>query len=367
MIPCANPRAQYLARKAEIDAAVARVLASGSYILGEEVKAFEAEFATCIGASHAVGVASGTDSIQLALRALEVGPGDEVITTAFTAVGTVAAIELAGATPVFADVEPVACTLDPEAVAAAITPRTRVILPVHLYGAPADLDPLLALAARHGLYLVEDCAQAHGARYKGRRVGTFGDFGCFSFYPTKNLGALGDAGALVTSDPSLADKARRLRQYGWDDVRRSVVPGINSRLDALQAAVLRAKLPFLDADNAARARIANAYDAGLAGTGLVLPRARAEDSHVFHLYTVRSPRRDALARFLAARGIETRVHYDMPIHRQVAYAGRIRGSEGLPETDRAAREVLSLPMFPELRDDEAAQVIEGARAFASGA
>jgi dTDP-4-amino-4,6-dideoxygalactose transaminase len=268
MIPCANPKAQYLARKAEIDAAVARVLAGGSYILGDEVAAFEDEFASFIGGGetmHGIGVASGTDAVHLALRACGIGPGDEVITTAFTAVGTVTAVEQAGATPVFADIEPGSLTLDPAAVERVITPKSRAILPVHLYGGTADLEPLVDLARRHGLRLIEDCAQAHGARYKGKRAGSFGarrvgaragsygDFGCFSCYPTKNLGALGDAGVLVTRDPALVDKARRLRQYGWDEHRNSVIPGINSRLDAVQAAVLRVKLPHLDADNAARA------------------------------------------------------------------------------------------------------------------
>jgi dTDP-4-amino-4,6-dideoxygalactose transaminase len=363
MISCANPLAQYLSHQAGIDEAVLRVLRSGSYILGAEVQAFEEEFAAWLGAPRAVGVASGTDALHIALRALGIGPGDEVITTSFTAVGTVAAIELAGATAVFADIEPVSCTLDPAAVEAAITPRTRAIIPVHLYGAPADLDPLLALAARHGLRVVEDCAQAHGARYKGRRVGTLGDFGCFSCYPTKNLGALGDAGVLVARDAALADKARRLRQYGWDDRRHSGSPGVNSRLDAVQAAVLRVKLPYLDAGNAARARLAATYAAGLADAGIALPRARPEDAHVFHLYTVRAHRRDALRDFLTVRGVETRVHYDAPVHLQAAYAGRIAGADALPETERASREVLSLPMYPELRDEEARVVIEAVRAF----
>jgi dTDP-4-amino-4,6-dideoxygalactose transaminase len=367
MISCANPLAQYLSLRGEIDEAVLRVLRSGSYILGAEVSAFEEEFAAWLGAPHGVGVASGTDALHIALRALGVGPGDEVITTAFTAVGTVAAIELAGATPVFADIDPASCTLDPAAAEAAVTPRTRAIVPVHLYGAPADLDPLLALADRRGLRVVEDCAQAHGARYKGRRVGTFGDFGCFSCYPTKNLGALGDAGILVARDAALASRACRLRQYGWDAARLSGLAGLNSRLDAVQAAVLRVKLPRLDADNAARIRLAGLYGEGLAGAGVEPPRPRPGDAPVFHLYTVRSPRRDALRAFLAARGIESRVHYDAPVHRQPAYAGRIAGDGALPETERAAREVLSLPMYPELRDDEARAVIDAVRAFAAGA
>lgn len=370
MIPCANPKAQYLARKAEIDAAVARVLTSGSYILGGEVAAFEDEFAAFIGdgeTMRGIGVASGTDAVHLALRACGIGPGDEVVTTAFTAVGTVAAIEQSGATPVFADIEPGSLTLDPAAVERVVTPKTRAILPVHLYGGPADLGTLADVARRHGLRLIEDCAQAHGARYKGRRAGAMGDFGCFSCYPTKNLGALGDAGILVTRDPALADAARRLRQYGWDEHRNSQIPGINSRLDAVQAAVLSVKLPHLDADNAARARIAAAYDAAFADIDVALPLSRRGDVHVYHLYTLRTPRRDALRSFLAARGIETRVHYDVPVHLQPAYRGRIAlaaaFANGLPVTERAAREVLSLPMYPELRDDEVEAVIKAVHAF----
>jgi dTDP-4-amino-4,6-dideoxygalactose transaminase len=386
MIPCAHPKAQYLARKSEIDAAVARVLTSGSYILGGEVAAFEDEFATFIGetvgdgqAMHGIGVASGTDAVHLALRACGIGPGDEVITTAFTAVGTVAAIEHAGSIPVFADIEPGSLTLDPVSVERVITPKTRAIIPVHLYGGTADMDPLLELARRHGLRLIEDCAQAHGARYRGTRAGrlgarrvgaragSYGDFGCFSCYPTKNLGALGDAGILVTRDPALADNARRLRQYGWDEHRNSQIPGLNSRLDAVQAAVLRVKLPFLDADNAARARIAAAYDAAFADRDVILPLRREGDVHVYHLYTLQTPRRDALRSFLAARGIETRVHYEMPVHLQSAYRGRIivaaAFANGLPVTERAAGEVLSLPMYPQLRDDEVEAVIGAVRAF----
>jgi dTDP-4-amino-4,6-dideoxygalactose transaminase len=378
MIPCANPKAQYLARKADIDAAVARALASGSYILGDEVAAFEGEFAAFVGENagdgetlHGIGVASGTDAVHIALRACGIGPGDEVITTAFTAVGTIAAIEQCGATPVFADIEPGSLTLDPSAVEKVLTPRTRAILPVHLYGGTADLDSLLDIARRRGLHLIEDCAQAHGARHGGRRVGSFGDFGCFSCYPTKNLGALGDAGILVTRDPMLADKARRLRQYGWDEHRNSLIPGINSRLDAVQAAVLRVKLRHIDADNAARARIAAAYDtafqSAFAGTGTGLPSRREGDQHVYHLYTLQTPRRDALRSFLAVRSIETRVHYEVPVHLQPAYRGRIvpaaAFANGLPVTERAAREVLSLPMYPELRDDEVEAVIEAVRTF----
>lgn len=383
MIPCANPKAQYLAGKDAVDAAVRRVLESGSYILGEEVAAFEAEFAAWLAPDremHAVGVASGTDALHVALRALGIGPGDEVVTTSFTAVGTVAAIELAGATPVLADIDPVTLTLDPASVEHVLTPRTRALIPVHLYGAPADLtgvDGLLALARRHGLRVIEDCAQAHGATHGtidgGRHVGTFGDIGAFSCYPTKNLGALGDAGIVVTADAALADRMRRLRQYGWDDNRLSGFTGVNSRLDALQAAVLRAKLPGLTAANAERRRIAAAYDEALGASGaretqgpggtIRAPAARPGDGHVYHLYTIRSAVRDRLKAFLAARGIETRVHYDVPVHLQPAYRGRLAGCNHLPVTERAAREVLSVPMFPGLRDEDIAAVCAALRDF----
>lgn len=371
MIPCANPRAQYLAHRQAIEAAVRRVLDGGAYILGEEVAAFEADFAAWLaggdGALHAAGVASGTDALHVALRALGIGPGDEVVTTSFTAVGTVAAIELAGAIPVLADIDPETFTLDPEAAERALTPRTRALMPVHLYGASADLDGLLDLARRRGLRLIEDCAQAHGATHLGRRVGTFGDIGAFSCYPTKNLGALGDAGVVVTGDAALADRIRRVRQYGWDDRRLSGFPGLNSRLDAVQAAVLRAKLPGLDAANAARRRIAAAYDAVL-GTGerVRSPRARGADGHVYHLYTVRTPERNRLQAFLAARGVETRVHYEEPVHRQPAYRGRLAGSDRLPATESASREVLSLPMFPGLSDGDVATVCSALRDFIAG-
>jgi dTDP-4-amino-4,6-dideoxygalactose transaminase len=370
MIPCAHPKAQYLAHREAIDAAMRRVLEGGAYILGDEVRAFEAAFAAFTGVPHAVGVASGTDALHLALRAFGIGPGDEVVTTAHTAVATVAAISQVGAVPVLVDIDPDTFTIDPAGAERAVTPRTRALVPVHLYGRPADMDPLLALAARHDLRVIEDCAQAHGALYKGRRVGSLGDAGCFSFYPTKNLGALGDGGLITARDPALAERCRLLREYGWAGDGVSRVPGFNSRLDALQAAVLGAKLPHLDADNAARAAIAARYAAGLEGCGVTLPRAAEEGGHVHHLYVIRSGERDALRAFLADRGIEARVHYPVPVHRQPAYRDGHRNSNAvsnaLPETERAAREVLSLPMYPELRTEEAGAVIAALRAFASG-
>jgi dTDP-4-amino-4,6-dideoxygalactose transaminase len=363
MILCSNPRAQYIAHRTEIDNVVLKVMEQGRYILGEEVQAFEAEFAAYLGVRFAIGVGSGTEALHLALAACGIGPGDEVITVAHTAVATVAAIELCGATPVLVDIEPDYFTLDPLQLAAAITPRTKAIVPVHLYGQPADLDPILTFAQQHGLRVIEDCAQAHGARYRGRRVGSFGALACFSFYPTKNLGALGDGGLVATNDPALAERARLLREYGWAERYISHLQGWNSRLDELQAAILRVKLRHLDADNNARARLAEKYDEALTTTNLVLPQCRTNANHAYHLYVVRSSRRDDLQAFLKARGVSALVHYPMPVHLQPAYAGRLSGHNHLPETERAAREVLSLPMYSELTEAEQGAVIEAIRAF----
>ena len=359
IIPLVDLKAAYRRLQAEIDAAVARVLAGGWYILGPEVSAFESEFAAYLGVEHAVGVASGTDAVLLALRALGVGPGDEVITVAHTAVATVAAIELAGATPRFVDIDPASYTLDPAHLAAAITPRTRAIVPVHLYGAPADMDAVLAVARARGLLVVEDCAQAHGARYCSRMVGTLGDAAAFSFYPTKNLGALGDGGAVATNRPEVAERLRLLRQYGWRERYVSDVAGTNSRLDELQAAILRVRLRHLDAENEARRRLATRYDAALAELPIGLPTARPNDGPVYHLYVIRTTARDALAEHLRARGIGTGVHYPVAVHRQPAYAHLGYGPGSLPATEAAAAGALSLPMYPDLTE-EAVDVVAAA-------
>ncbi len=359
MIPCADPHAQYQAHRAQIDAGIARVLAKGRYILGDEVAAFESEFAAYIGVGHAVGVGSGTDALLVALQALGIGDGDEVITVAHTAVATVAAIDAAGAVPVFVDIDPMRYTIDVSRIEEAITERTRAILPVHLYGQPADLDSVLTIARRHGLKVIEDCAQSHGAMYRGRRAGSFGDAACFSFYPTKNLGALGDGGMVVTNDQSVARRARLLREYGWAERYVSHIRGWNTRLDELQAAVLRAKLPHLDADNARRRGIAERYENEI-GSWILKPGV--SEGSVFHLYVVRTPRRDELSLFLRERGVATLVHYPVPVHQQPAYRDFTRHS--LPETESAAREVLSLPMYPELTDEDALAVIDAMSAFA---
>ena len=366
MILCGNPQAQYLAHKAEIDAAILQVLDKGWYILGEEVKAFEFEFASYIGAAHGIGVGNGTDALHLALKACGIGPGDEIITVSHTAVATVAAIEMAGATPVLIDIEPTYFTMDPAMLEAAITPHTKAIIPVHLYGQPADLASILEIARRHGLQVIEDCAQAHGALYCGQRVGSWGDIACFSFYPTKNLGALGDGGMVVTNNAALAERVRLLREYGWKERYVSYIPGSNSRLDELQAAVLRVKLRYLEADNAARFRLAMMYNQMLGATGLAIPSRRTGASHVYHLYVVRSARRDELQTFLRLHGISSLIHYPMPVHLQPAYRARIRGSDNLPETGRAAREVLSLPMYPEIGQSVIEKVISAVEAFFGG-
>lgn len=364
MILCSNPKAQYLAYRAQIDAAIQRVLESGYYVLGTEVKAFESEFAAYATSKHCVAVGSGTEALHVAIRALGIGPGDEVITTAHTAVATVSAIELAGATPVFADIDARYFTLDTAAVERVISPATKAIIAVHLYGQPADVSGLAALAKRHGLKLIEDCAQAHGAEYQGRRVGSMGDVGCFSCYPTKNLGAIGDGGMIVTHDDAVATQCRLLREYGWAERYVSHISGFNSRLDELQAAILRVKLPALDADNQRRRDIAARYDRELAGLPLVLPERRPETSHVFHLYVVRAQARDRLQDHLRSAGVGALIHYPVPIHLQKAYLGKVRGGESLPETERAAREVLSLPMYPELSEAEVSSVIGALRSYA---
>jgi dTDP-4-amino-4,6-dideoxygalactose transaminase len=359
MIPQANPGAGYRALKSEIDEAVARALSSGWYILGNELRAFEAEFAAWLGVPAVIGCGNGTDAIALALRGLGIGPGCTVVTVSHTAVATVAAIEMTGATPLLIDIDPVHYTMDPDALSQVLQrpppglPRIRAVIPVHLYGQPADLDRIIPLCRAHGAALIEDCAQAHGARLHGNRVGTFGDAATFSFYPTKNLGALGDGGAVAVSDPDVATRIAALRQYGWHKHYISDEAGVNSRLDELQAAILRVKLTHLDRQNARRAHIAKAYTAALANSPLRPPQQREDTGHVHHLYVTRSPDRDRFQTILKENGIGTGIHYPVPVHLQPAYAGRIAlGPSGCPETERAAGEILSLPIYPELTDAE---------------
>ena len=387
MIPFNDLRTQYLTIKSEIDAAVARTLDSGWYILGREVEAFEREFAAYLGQGAGgkeqgagsreqgnsdslplapsplppacVAVNSGTDALQLALLACDIGPGDEVITVAHTAVATAAAISLTGATPVFVDVELDSYTMAPAALEAAITPRTKAIIPVHLYGHPAKLAEIMAIAKHHKLRVIEDCAQAHGACYHGQLVGTIGDLGCFSFYPTKNLGALGDGGAVVSRDPALIERVRLLREYGWTPQARYVsqTRGMNSRLDELQAAILRVKLRHLDEWNAARRTLAECYATYLPPQ-LTKPKEAAGCFHVYHLYVVRTPQRDALRSALQADGVGTAIHYPVPIHQQPAYQDGSARWGHLQETEQLAQEILSLPMYPSLTVDAVQRVSE---------
>jgi dTDP-4-amino-4,6-dideoxygalactose transaminase len=362
VILVSDSRAQYAARRAEIDDAIARVLASGRYILGEEVAAFEREFAAYCGAAHGVGVNSGTDALIIALRALGIGEGDEVITVSHTAVATVAAIVAVRAHPVLVDIDPATFAIDPAMVERAIGPRTRAIIPVHLYGLPADMDAVMDIAGRHGLKVIEDCAQATGARHRGQRVGAIGHVGCFSFYPTKNLGAVGDGGLIVTNDDEVAARARALRQYGWNDARDSQLDGVNSRLDEVQAAVLRAKLPHLEVDNRTRAGIAAFYNNSLSDTGLGLPRTLEQREHVYHLYVVRSADRDRLREALRESGIAAGIHYPVPVHLQPAFRDRGMTPSPLPHSEQAAAQILSLPLYPELTDDQLQTVVSAIRA-----
>ena len=369
-IPQTDPKRNYQAHKASIDAAIQHVLDSGWYILGKEVETFEREFASYIGVGHAIGVANGTDALELALRACGVGPGDLVFTVSLTAVATVAAIELVGAIPVLVDIDPVTYTMDPACLENALAHppagKPKAVIPVHIYGQPADLPAILELARRYGLYLIEDCAQSHGAILAGRMTGTWGDIATFSFYPTKNLGALGDGGMVVTANSELAERTRSLRQYGWQKRYISEIPGYNSRLDELQAAILRVKLEYLEAENSRRIALAARYTKSLTNSGLILPVCRAGARHVYHQYVVRSPRRDVLQAHLRAQGIGTLVHYPSAIHQQPAYQSRISISGSLLNSERAAAEVLSLPMYPELTDEQVDSVAEACCVWGKG-
>ena len=367
-IPVANPGAAYRAHQAEIDDALRRSVESGWYIMGPEVAAFEREFAAYVGGRHCVSLATGTDAILLILKGLGVGPGDTVVTVSHTAVATVTAIDLAGAHPLLVDIDPLAFTMDPDHLERTLAEWTgdpvKVVMPVHLYGRPADMDRILAISARYGAVVVEDCAQAHGARYHGRMVGTMGIAASFSFYPTKNLGALGDGGAVVTNDAVLDEQMRLLKQYGWKRRYISDVPGLNSRLDEVQAAILRTKLQYLDADNALRSRHASALRAGAPNSRVLHPADEEGIGHVYHQYVVRCDERDALAAHCETHGVGTGIHYPMPVHLQPGYSDRVSlGPGGLPETERAAEVILSLPVWPELEPAQVETIAAVLRAF----
>jgi dTDP-4-amino-4,6-dideoxygalactose transaminase len=368
-VPFVDFRAHVAAHRRELDEAMARVLDSGWFILGPEGVAFERELAAALGAGDAVAVANGTDALHLALRALGVGAGDEVVTSSISAAFTGLAVLQAGARPVFVDVDPRTLNLDPEAVARALTPRTRAILPVHLYGHPADMTPLLALAREKGLEVLEDSCQAHGALHEGRPVGTLAGergLGALSFYPTKNLGGLGDGGAILANEPALAARLRQLRNGGQSDRYRHEVAGVNSRLDELQAALLRVGLRHLPAWTERRRTLAAFYTRELEGCGVELPREQAYARAVFHLFVIRHPRRDALMAALQQRGVGTLIHYPIPLHLQPAFAS-LGGKPGdHPVAERASAEILSLPLYPELTDDQARAVVEAVRDVARG-
>jgi dTDP-4-amino-4,6-dideoxygalactose transaminase len=360
-VPFLDFRSHVTAVRGEIERAVARVLDAGWFVLGPEGEAFERELAGALGAKDCVAVGNGTEAIQLALEALGVGAGDEVITSPLSAAFTALAVERAGARPVFADLDPATLNVAPEAVERALTPRTKALLPVHLYGHPADLDPLLDISRRRGIPLVEDACQAHGARYKGRPVGALSGIGALSFYPTKNLGALGDGGAVLVDDPELAARLRRLRNGGQSDRYHHVESGVNSRLDELQAAILRTFLVHLPAWTERRRALAALYLRELAGAAVRLPREQPYASAVYHLFAIRHPRRDALAGALKERGIGTLVHYPIPLHLQPAFRS-LGGRPGdLPVAEQAAAEVLSLPLYPELTDEQARAVAAAVR------
>lgn len=363
-VPFLDLTAQYRTIESEIRAALDRVFERGRFILGPEVEAFEAEFAAYLGVPYAVGVASGTDGLTLALQALGVGPGDEVITVSHTAVATVVGIERSGARPVLVDVDPATWTIDPAAVRAAVTDRTRAVVAVHLYGNPADMDALLEIGQAHGLYLIEDACQAHGARYRRQRVGTLGHVGVFSFYPTKNLGGYGDGGMVVTADPTVAERLRRLREYGWRQRFISEQAGTNSRLDEIQAACLRVKLSRLDEWNERRRTLARLYRESLRDTPVQFQGVLPDAEPVYHLLVIRVPDRDGLQAFLAEHGIGTMVHYPQAVHQQPAY--RHLSRRDLSVTEQIVQEILSLPMYPELPEAAVGYVADCIRAFYRG-
>lgn len=366
MIPFANLRKQHVGIQAELTEAVASVLADADFSLGRRVAAFEEGFAAFCQTTQAVGVNSGTSALHLALLAAGVGPGDEVILPAFTFIATAAAVSYTGAQPVLADVMPDTLTLNPDAVLRRLSPRTKAIIPVHLYGHPADMDPILAIARRHGLAVIEDAAQAHGAEYNGRRVGSLGDAGCFSFYPAKNLGACGEAGIVVTNRSDWASVIRQLRSWGEIASDRRVHPGFNYRMGGIQAAVLAVKLPYLEWWNASRRVNASHYDAAITGSRLTAPTVRPWAHHVYHIYAVRTRQRALVAKEFARWGVETRVHFPTPIHLLKAYRGLGHGLGAFPEAERAACEVLSIPVHPELDAAEKEVVVAALRAVSEG-
>jgi dTDP-4-amino-4,6-dideoxygalactose transaminase len=361
MINFSSPKDQYLSHKNEIDTAIDGVLNSGRYILGDNVIQFENEFASFIGVPYAFGVGSGTEALHIALKAFNIGLGDEVITVSHTAVATIAAIRLCGAIPVFVDIEQDYFTINPECIKKAITKKTKAIIAVHLYGQPADMDSIMKLASEFNLKVIEDCAQAHGAKYNGKKVGSIGDAGCFSFYPTKNLGGIGDGGLITARDELIGMKIKLLREYGWKERYVSFIEGQNSRLDELQAAILRVKLKYLESDNGRRNKIASQYKVGLGRTDVLIPKVRNKTKHVFHLYVIRTKKREQLMDFLSKSSINVLIHYPLPVHLQPAYHKFV--TSPLEITEKISHEILSLPIYPELSDEKVNYVIETIQKF----
>lgn len=358
MIQCANPSAQFQSYRKEIEEAALKVMRSNTYILGKEVLALEEEFASYIKAKYAIGVANGTDAIEIALRALEIGLGDEVITVSHTAVATVAAIEATGARPVLVDVDPVFYTLNPAQLSEVLSINTKAVIAVHLYGQPADLDEISNFCSNHSLFLVEDVSQAHGAKYRGKRLGSIGHIGCFSCYPTKNLGAIGDAGLISTNDEELAKKIRMLREYGWVD-RKSLIAGRNSRLDELQAAILRIKLKYLDKDNNKRVKLAKLYSSRLSKLSVCLPKIRDYSDPVFHLFVIQVSDQKNILKFLSLKGIHAGVHYPLPVHMHPTYLNRLNTAKDMSASETLVTKIVSLPMYPELQASEVEIVVDG--------
>jgi dTDP-4-amino-4,6-dideoxygalactose transaminase len=365
VIPFLDLKAQYLSIKPEVDAAIHAVLDSCGYILGPEVAKFEEEFAAYSGAKHGIGVNTGTSALHLALLAAGVGPGDEVITVPFTFVATVAAIEYVGAKPVFVDIDPQTYNMDPAALEAAITPRTRAVIPVHLHGLMAEMDPILEIARRRKLIVLEDACQAHGAEYKGKRAGSFGDLTAFSFYPGKNLGAYGEGGMVVTNNPDYAKKIRMLRDWGAEKKYHHVLKGYNFRLEGIQGAVLRVKLRHLDKWTEGRRKAAAIYDRVLGAAGIATPQTKPHQRHVYHVYAIRTKQRQAWQDALNAEGIQTGIHYPFPVHLLPAYANLGYKAGAFPHSERAADEVLSLPMFAEITSEQCETVCRAVRKLAA--
>jgi len=356
IIPFVDLKKQYVSIKKDVDAAIGRVLDNSWFILGRETDSFEKEFASYAGAKYGVGTGNGTDAIRLALMSCGIGRGDEVITVSFTAAFTALAVSSVGAIPVFVDIDADTYTIDTSRIEKAITGKTRAILPVHLYGHPADMLPVMSIAKKHGLFVIEDACHAHGAEYMGRKAGTIGDIGCFSFYPSKNLGAYGDAGMVLTDNKEFAGKVRILRDGGKKNRYEHVLKGINSRFDEIQSAVLRVKLKHLDRWNAQRRKIACEYNRLIQNPGVILPAEKRYARHSYHIYAIRMKKRSRLRDFLSANGIATEIHYPVPVHRQTAYRNAGKYGKKLAVTEKIAKEIMSLPIFPELPAEDAHRI-----------